>query len=566
MNKLAIYLRYTGKEFLYPVNYLLAFLVGTIISISQKNAIFLSPIPFIVPLFVQAFSKSAVKFKNRRKDRLLLLPEKRKDPAFLMAKDGSVLESTGKTYELFKKEEIKTIFDFFGNSNDCTLNELNKKGCYSPVTDKWYSIEISEPDESNNLLVWFTNITERVIHDNNLKSIREFNSSIIDSLDDLVINNDIYIRLAGLIFNYNYTAIVIVQVKNSFLEGFKFKKTETGSLLSESIRLNPESLAPVLLSRRVSTIISGRNSDFNSQSEFEAAYPFEQGVKDFIGEPINNFINYHSGNVSIIAFNKDTEITNQDHLSMEAFVNTAMVTHSLVELAIKNDKKFMQSIDGLCASAEFSDEMTGKHLERVNKFSELAAGLYGMDDKFCTAIGQVASVHDIGKVAMPHIIKLERKLQEDERLEMNMHPIYGAQIISKMIGKNDREYKFEMAYNITLNHHQMWNGKGYPALLTSQGKQVELRSRHFKDYISLSPLSGNKIPMEALFVSLADKYDALRSSRHYKPAFSHEKTLSILKVDDRTGIRGEDIFGNRIMELFMDTHKRFEEIYRSMED
>ncbi len=566
MKKISIFLKYTGKELLYPVNYLLAFLVGSVISISQKNTLFISPIPFVVPLFVQAFSKSAVKFKNRKKDRLLLLPEKREDPAFLMDEKGNILESTGKTFNLFKMNSITTIFQFFGYKDGCTIKELNRKGCFSPITDKWYSVEISQPDESGYLLVWFTNISERIIHDNNLKSIREFNKNIIDSLDDLVVHNDIYTKLAGLIFNYNYIAIVILQVKDGYLEGFKFKKSKNGSLLSESIQLHPKSMAPVLLSRKAATIISGKNTDFNSQSEFEDAYPFDQGVKNFIGEPIQNFINYHSGNVSIIAFNKDTDITNQDHLSMEAFVNTAMVTHSLVELAIKNDRKFMQSIDGLCASAEFSDEMTGKHLERVNKFSKLVSELYGMDKKFCTAIGQVASVHDIGKVAMPHIIKLERRLTDEERLELNMHPVYGAQIISKMMGTESREYKFDMAYNITLNHHQMWNGKGYPSLLDSRGNQIELKSRHFSDYLNFRPLSGERIPMEALFVSLADKYDALRSSRHYKPAFTHSKTVSILRKDDRTEIRGTEVFGNKIMELFMDTHHKFEEIYRSMED
>ncbi len=251
---------------------------------------------------------------------------------------------------------------------------------------------------------------------------------------------------------------------------------------------------------------------------------------------------------------------------MEAFVDTAMVTHSLVELAIKNDKKFMQSIDGLCASAEFSDEMTGMHLQRVNKFSELVAGLYGKDEKFCKAIGQIASVHDIGKVAIPHIIKLERKLTDEERLELNMHPIYGTQIISRMMSDTSREYKFEMAYQIALNHHQMWNGEGYPSIIDNNSNTVDLSSRYFKDYFSLRPSSGTDIPLEALFVSLADKYDALRSPRHYKPAFTHEKTVSILREDDRSGILGEDVFGDKIMQLFMDNHTKFYEIYESMKD
>lgn len=566
MKNLAIYLLYTGKELLSPINYLLAFIVGSIISLSQDNPLFGSLVPFIVPLFVQAFSKSAVKFQHRKKERLMQLPDKRPDPAFVMDKDGLILESTGLTYDLFKDNDIKTIYKFFGHPDDCSLEILNVKSCFSPITEKWYSIKTSQPDNSGDILVWFTDVTTRVEYDRNLKSIREFNNQVIESLDELVIDNDIYMRLAGLFFNYNYSSIVIMQVKEDIFEGFIFRQFESGMIISDPFKISVDSLAPVLLSRRVSKVISAKSSDYNSQAEFETAYPFDAGVKKFVGDSIKNFINYHSGQLSIIAFNKEGEITQDDHLSMEAFVDTAMVTHSLVELAIKNDKKLMQSIDGLCASAEFSDEMTGKHLQRVNKLSKLVAKLYGKDDKFCKAIGQVASVHDIGKVAIPHIIKLERKLTDEERLEMNMHPIYGAQIIARMMSETTREYKFEMAYQIALNHHQTWNGEGYPWIIDNSSGTVDLKSRHFQDYLLSSPLKEADIPLEALFVSLADKYDALRSPRHYKPAFTHEKTISILQKDDRSGIMGEEVFGDKIMQLFMDNHMKLYEIYELLKD
>jgi len=566
MQFIAIYLEYVGKELLFPINYILSILVGAIINLLLHNPLFASPVPYIVPFLVQVLSKSSVKFQNRKKEKLMQLPAKRKDPAFLMDAQGFILESSGFTSKLFKENNIENINNFFGHSNDYSLDKLNQKDSYSPVTDKWYSIQSSKSDKNEDILVWLTNVTERKNYDRNLKTIREFNNNIINSLDDLVVNNDIYVRLAELIFNYHFKAIIIMLVKENGIDGYKFKTSSTGVISTEPITLDLRSNAPVLSSRRISKVISAKASDFISQQEFENEYPFDPEVKAFIGEPVRNFINYHSSSLSIIAFNKDREITNHDHLSMEAFVNTAQVTHTLVELAIKNDKKLMQSVDGLCASAEFSDEMTGKHLERVNRFSELVARLYGMDEKFCTAIGQVASVHDIGKVAMPHIIKLERILTEDERLELNMHPIYGAQIILKMMNTSSREYKFEMAYNIALHHHQMWNGKGYPSIIDDNGNIVDIKSRHYIDYQSFSSPRGNRIPLEALFVSLADKYDALRSPRHYKPAFSHKKTISILRKDDRSGIPGEEVFGEELLELFLNNHEKFSEIYESLSD
>jgi HD-GYP domain-containing protein (c-di-GMP phosphodiesterase class II) len=566
MKYITIFLQYAVKEILSPLNYILALVVGVIINIFQQSPVFSSFVPYIIPFTVQVLSKSGVKFKSRKKEILLQLPDKRVDPAFIMDEDGNILESTGLTQKLFIDNNIKTIYKFFGHPDDCSLEKLDKRSCYSPITEKWYSIQTSQPDKSGYLLVWLTNASTRVEYDKNLKTIREFNNHIINSLDELVVHNDIIMRLANLIFNYHYSSIVIMQLKGENLEGEKFRKFESGMVISEPIKISVNSLAPVLLSRRVSKVISASSSEYSSQVEFESVYPFDSGVKKFVGDSITNFVNYYSGNLSIIAFNKTGDIVSDDILSMEAFVDTAMVTHSLVELAIKNDRKFMQSIDGLCASAEFSDEMTGMHLQRVNKFSEMTAELYGMDKNFCKAIGQVASVHDIGKVAIPHIIKLERKLTVQERLELNMHPIYGAQIISRMMDQDSREYKFEMAYQIALNHHQMWNGNGYPAIVDSDGKNSNLTSRHYIDYQSYKTLKAENIPLEALFVSLADKYDALRSARHYKPAFTHEKTISILQKDDRSGVSGEDIFGQKIFQLFMENNKKFDEIYDSMKD
>ena len=130
MKPLTIYLRYAGKEFISPINYILAFLVGTIIGFSQNHSIFNSPIPFVVPLLVQVFSKSAVKFQHRKKERLMQLPDKRADPAFLMNSEGLILESTGNTYNLFKENNINTIYKFFGHPDDCSLEKLNLKSCY----------------------------------------------------------------------------------------------------------------------------------------------------------------------------------------------------------------------------------------------------------------------------------------------------------------------------------------------------------------------------------------------------------------------------------------------------
>jgi len=171
------------------------------------------------------------------------------------------------------------------------------------------------------------------------------------------------------------------------------------------------------------------------------------------------------------------------------------------------------------------------------------------------------------QVAIPHIIKLERRLEPHEVEEMQMHTIYGAQIIDEMIASGSRRSgRLELGRTIALNHHQRWDGKGYPRLATPDGEVVELRGRRLDSYEDLQPLAGKQVPQAALIVSLADKYDALRSPRQHKPAFSHEKTVAILSEDDRTGALAQDVFGPIVFLEFMKLHGQFAEIYDSLSD
>lgn len=116
----------------------------------------------------------------------------------------------------------------------------------------------------------------------------------------------------------------------------------------------------------------------------------------------------------------------------------------MVDVAIESDEKFLQIITGLCAAAEYSDELTGKHILRVNEYAKLLARSLDRAPNFIERIGKVAALHDIGKVAIPNIIKLKRTLDPLELSEMRMHTIYGAQIINKMISFDVRSWMFSI--------------------------------------------------------------------------------------------------------------------------
>ena len=108
-------------------------------------------------------------------------------------------------------------------------------------------------------------------------------------------------------------------------------------------------------------------------------------------------------------------------------LNTTRAIVSLADLARENDEQFLQKVMGLCAAAEYSDEITGRHILRVNAYCRLIAGKLGFKSDFVENIGRVAALHDIGKVAIPELIKLAKPHSRDQRLEMQMHTIYGAE-------------------------------------------------------------------------------------------------------------------------------------------
>jgi HD-GYP domain-containing protein (c-di-GMP phosphodiesterase class II) len=578
-----LYFRYLGRELLQPVNYLIALGIGLLILTLQGSSPFASVVPYLVPVFVQAFSKSYVKFTGRHKDMLLSLPGRRSDPAFLMEADGAILLSAGKTQEDFSRRGLQNIGDLLDKEGKarvmrCVAEEKEECGpveCYSPPFNKWYSIKTGKSRDCSTFLVWLEDITPRRQLDEKLSKIRDFSDSLITDLSELIEEDTSFLRLARLMLELDYEGVFIASASDEGLKGRVYRRPADGGeglQMSELLHISKESDAPIWLSRRKGRMfydeagIGGSSGNIYGEKEFGRVYPFDARVVRFIGSPIGSFINYHEGDVSIIAFNLNRPISSGDLLAMEVLINSARSVSSLISLASENEQKFLQSVTGLCAAAEYSDEITGMHILRVNEYSRLLAEKVGMAKKGQNNIGQVAAMHDIGKVAIPHLIKLERAFTPEERKEMEMHTVYGAQIIEKMMTCcASTEPRLAMAYEIALNHHQMYNGGGYPPVIDESGRRGDMTSKTRSDYDALRPAKGPEIPLTARIVSLADTYDALRSTRQYKAGMSHEKALEIIRVDDRSGLKGEERFGSDLISLFAQHHEKFAKIYDEMQ-
>ncbi|MFH0729837.1 MAG: HD domain-containing phosphohydrolase [Pseudomonadota bacterium] len=182
----------------------------------------------------------------------------------------------------------------------------------------------------------------------------------------------------------------------------------------------------------------------------------------------------------------------------------------------------------LAKAGEYRDEDTGNHTVRVGLFCREIASALGLPDDFIETLFLTSPLHDIGKIGISDSILLKRgKLTSEEWQIMRTHCAIGASILKDesrampyfIRMKSKKCDRFEtmicsdnpllgMAALIAHSHHERWDGGGYPR-----------------------GLSGEDIPIAARIVALADVYDALKSVRPYKPAFSDEKTLSIIREE-----------------------------------
>jgi putative two-component system response regulator len=206
----------------------------------------------------------------------------------------------------------------------------------------------------------------------------------------------------------------------------------------------------------------------------------------------------------------------------------------------EENKRLLRAVFlSLLEASKLKDNDTGKHITRVNYYSKrLAEELYrGKDEKykridadFIDNIGFLASMHDVGKIGTPDdILNKEGPLSDWEWTVMREHTKNGAFILST--------YPNPMAKEIALSHHERWDGSGYPF-----------------------QLEGEMIPLAARIVTIADVYDALRMERSYKPALSHE--LTITKMMEEKGVH----FDPSLLEVFGHISKDFEEIYEKNKD
>ena len=201
---------------------------------------------------------------------------------------------------------------------------------------------------------------------------------------------------------------------------------------------------------------------------------------------------------------------------------------------------------GLAKLAEHRDSDTGNHLERVTQYALMLAKelrhteRYGalIDDQFLESLARAMPLHDIGKVAVPDAILLKPgRLTSDEFTVMRRHTEVGARAIQSAIEQAPDAGFLTMAREIAHDHHEWFDGAGYPRGIT-----------------------GDEIPLEARIAAVADVYDSLTTKRPYKEAFPHARAVGIILESSGTQ------FDPDVVGVFVAREQDFAEIAAERKD
>jgi putative two-component system response regulator len=206
-----------------------------------------------------------------------------------------------------------------------------------------------------------------------------------------------------------------------------------------------------------------------------------RGAKDFVGKP----------------FQQDELL-----LRIKTLLETRLLylqiqsQNQLLEAKVRERTRALEEaqieiIERLAVAAEFRDDNTGQHTQRVGQMSALLARQLGLPDSQVALIRRGAALHDVGKIGIPDTILMKiGKLTADEFAIIKTHTTIGARILS-----GGKFPLLRLAEEIAFSHHERWDGGGYVGI---RGSQIALAGR---------------------IVAVADVFDALTQQRPYKPAW-----------------------------------------------
>lgn len=213
-----------------------------------------------------------------------------------------------------------------------------------------------------------------------------------------------------------------------------------------------------------------------------------RGAKDFVNKPFDN------DEVML----RIRTLLETRFLYLQIQSDNQMLEAKIRERTRELEAAQIEIIERLARAAEFRDDNTGQHTERVGQMAALLAKEMGLPDSQVALIRRAAPLHDVGKLGVPDTILLKLgRLTQEEFAIVKTHTVIGARILS-----GSRFPILRLAEEIAFNHHERWDGDGYAGI------------------------ARDAIPLAGRIVAVADVFDALTQKRPYKPAWSVDDAVA----------------------------------------
>ena len=312
---------------------------------------------------------------------------------------------------------------------------------------------------------------------------------------------------AGSMFLVNRDQLKFSSVQNDRIDTSNIAR----NLLGRTMPVTMESLAGfVALTGEIANIPDSyrlpRGTPFHINREFDTATGYK--TKSILAVPLNCPDGACVGVLQLINHidpdGRADPFDDPDNSGVLLLASSAAVTVHNAVLQEQLHQAHLGTIYRLAVVAEYRDNDTGDHIRRVSRTSKLIARAMGMDSNQAERIKHASQMHDVGKVAVPDAILLKPgHLTPKQRAIMEKHTTIAAEILA-----DPEDEVLALGRDIALNHHERWDGQGYP-----------------------SGISGNDIPLAARIVAVADVFDAVVSHRCYKAACSFDVAMDIIIQD-----------------------------------
>jgi putative two-component system response regulator len=249
----------------------------------------------------------------------------------------------------------------------------------------------------------------------------------------------------------------------------------------------------------------------------------EAGANDFISKPVDETeLRVRTTSLLKLKAAQDELKRYRTHLETMCEDRTDSLRKALEHMAEAQRTAYeaqLETVERLAILAEYKDKVTGRHIRRMSEYSAVLARGLKLPPGDVELILHGSRMHDVGKIAVPEsILRKPSGLDTQEWIVMREHSAIGGRILD-----NSSSQILQAGRVIALNHHERWDGSGYP-----------------------SGLAGIDIPLWGRICAVADVFDAVTSERAYKPAFPNHEALAILR--DGKGRH----FDPRVVEVFFE--------------